>query len=90
MGKKKSKGQLLVGFALETDNETENAKKKIKSKNLDFIVLNSLNNKGAGFKTDTNKISIIDKHNKITHFELKPKLAVAIDIVDKIAALLKK
>ncbi len=65
LGKLKTKKQLLVGFALETENETANAKEKIKKKNLDLIVLNSLNDKGAGFKTDTNKITIIDKSNKI-------------------------
>jgi len=82
LGKLKKKNQLLVGFALETENETDNALGKLKKKNLDFIVLNSLNDKGAGFKTDTNKITIIDKHNKITKFELKSKTQVAIDIVD--------
>ncbi|MGB3947021.1 MAG: bifunctional phosphopantothenoylcysteine decarboxylase/phosphopantothenate--cysteine ligase CoaBC [Bacteroidia bacterium] len=82
LGKLKKKNQLLVGFALETENETDNALGKLKKKNLDFIVLNSLNDKGAGFKTDTNKITIIDKHNKITKFELKSKAQVAIDIVD--------
>ena len=89
LGKKKSKKQILVGFALETDHEEENAKKKIKNKNLDLIVLNSLQNKGAGFKTDTNKISIIDRHNKITRYELKPKSEVAADIAEKIILLLK-
>jgi phosphopantothenoylcysteine decarboxylase/phosphopantothenate--cysteine ligase len=75
---------LLVGFALETENETENAKLKIKKKNLDLIVLNSLNDKGAGFKTDTNKITIIDKYNKIVKFELKSKEDVAKDILKMI------
>ena len=84
LGKIKKSNQLLVGFALETENEVENAKLKIKNKNLDLIVLNSLNDKGAGFKTETNKITIIDKHNKITKFELKSKLDVAKDIVKKI------
>ena len=84
LGKLKKKNQLLVGFALETENETDNALGKLKKKNLDFIVLNSLNDKGAGFKTDTNKITLIDKHNKITKFELKSKAQVAIDIVDTI------
>ena len=57
--------QVLIGFALETDNEIENAKKKLKAKNLDAIVLNSLKNKGAGFATDTNKITIIKRDNKL-------------------------
>ncbi len=84
LGKLKTKKQLLVGFALETENETANAKVKIKKKNLDLIILNSLNDKGAGFKTDTNKITIIDKYNKITKFELKSKENVAKDILKTI------
>ncbi|HRH64371.1 MAG TPA: bifunctional phosphopantothenoylcysteine decarboxylase/phosphopantothenate--cysteine ligase CoaBC [Bacteroidia bacterium] len=87
LGKLKKKHQLLVGFALETDNEIEHAKAKIKNKNLDFIVLNSLNDKGAGFKSDTNKITLIDKHTKITKFELKSKQEVAVDIVQKVIDL---
>jgi phosphopantothenoylcysteine decarboxylase/phosphopantothenate--cysteine ligase len=82
------KKQILVGFSLETDNEVENAKSKIAKKNLDFIVLNSLNDKGAGFKLDTNKISIIDKDNNIQRFELKSKEEVAKDIVDHLIQLL--
>lgn len=88
LGKLKSKNQKLIGFALETDNEVENAKKKIKSKNLDFIVLNSLNDKGAGFKGNSNKITIIDKQNKIHKFELKSKVEVAEDIVAKCIQIL--
>jgi phosphopantothenoylcysteine decarboxylase / phosphopantothenate---cysteine ligase len=86
LGQLKKKDQLLVGFALETDNEEENAREKLRKKNLDFIVLNSLNDKGAGFKHDTNKISIIDKNN-IHKFELKTKQAVAVDIVNHIIEL---
>ena len=82
LGIKKSKDQFLLGFALETNNALENAKKKIDSKNLDAIVLNSLEDEGAGFGVDTNKISIIDSDNKITRFELKSKSDVALDIVD--------
>ena len=82
------KNQILIGFALETDYEEENAKSKIAKKNLDFIVLNSLNDKGAGFKHDTNKISIIDKHNKIQRFELKSKDEVANDIVTHLIKIL--
>lgn len=89
LGKLKKSGQLLVGFALETENETENAKAKIKKKNLDLIVLNSLNDKGAGFKTDTNKITVIDKYNKLTKFELKSKAEAAKDIVEIIKATAK-
>ena len=87
MGNKKSDEQFIVGFALETDNEVENAKNKLKGKNLDMIVLNSLNNKGAGFQHNTNKITIIDKANNICNFELKDKNEVAKDIIDKIIEL---
>lgn len=81
LGQKKT-NQILVGFALETDNEIENAKVKLTSKNLDFIVLNSLNDNGAGFKHDTNKITIIDNDNKLYKFELKSKDEVAEDIIN--------
>lgn len=76
--------QFLVGFALETENEIDNAKAKIKSKNLDLIVLNSLQDKGAGFKSDTNKITLIDKDDKVQRFELKSKNEVAEDIFKEI------
>jgi phosphopantothenoylcysteine decarboxylase / phosphopantothenate---cysteine ligase len=83
LGKRKKK-QLLVGFALETNDEIKNAKKKLAAKNLDFIVLNSLNDKGAGFQKDTNKISIIDRKNKISKYKTKSKIDVASDIFLKI------
>jgi phosphopantothenoylcysteine decarboxylase/phosphopantothenate--cysteine ligase len=89
LGEIKKESQILVGFALETNDELENAAKKLKSKNLDFIVLNSLNEKGAGFKVDTNKITIIDKSNNQEFFELKSKTDVATDIVKKIEALME-
>jgi len=76
--------QLLIGFALETDNEEANAKLKLQNKNLDFIILNSLRDKGAGFSTDTNRITILDKHNNILNFELKSKQKVAQDILFKV------
>ncbi len=76
--------QFLVGFALETNNELSNAKDKLKSKNLDLIVLNSLNDIGAGFKNDTNKVTIIDKSEKISEFSLKSKAEVAEDIFQEI------
>lgn len=76
-------GQTLVGFALETDNEIENAQNKLKRKGLDLLVLNSLKDKGAGFKTDTNKVTVISV-DKIMPFPLKPKIEVAGDIVDEI------
>jgi len=75
------KKQFLIGFALETNNEIENAKGKLKKKNLDFIVLNSLQDKGAGFGKPTNKITIIDKDDTLISFELKSKKEVANDIV---------
>ncbi|MFV0247548.1 MAG: bifunctional phosphopantothenoylcysteine decarboxylase/phosphopantothenate--cysteine ligase CoaBC [Tenacibaculum sp.] len=83
LGKVKRK-QLLIGFALETHNELENAKSKIKQKNLDFIVLNSLRDKGAGFATDTNKITLIDSEFKCKEFELKSKKEVSEDIFNEI------
>ncbi|GAB4281481.1 MAG: bifunctional phosphopantothenoylcysteine decarboxylase/phosphopantothenate--cysteine ligase CoaBC [Marinilabiliales bacterium] len=83
-GEIKKQGQLLIGFALETDEEIKNAEKKLHDKNLDFIILNSLKDKGAGFGYDTNKIKIITKNNKIHNFELKSKKEVAIDIVNHI------
>lgn len=88
LGSLKTKKQLLVGFALETDNELANAKQKLSKKNLDFIVLNSLKQKGAGFAHNTNQISIIDRQGKVTHFGLKSKTEVAHDIVNKIIKLL--
>ena len=90
LGEKKRKNQVLVGFALETNDALENAKKKLNTKNLDFIVLNTLQDKGAGFGTNTNKITIVERNNKITKFELKPKTDVAKDIVNKIIQLIKK
>lgn len=88
LGKMKKDNQVLVGFALETNDEQHNAEDKLKRKNLDFIVLNSLNDKGAGFRYDTNKISIIDRKSK-TDFPLKSKAEVAVDIVDHLAEILK-
>ena len=89
LGKIKKKSQLLAGFALETDNELENAKSKLKRKNLDLIVLNSLQEEGAGFDHDTNRITIIDRDNNINKFELKSKAEAAKDILDKIVALVR-
>ncbi|MFN6944551.1 MAG: bifunctional phosphopantothenoylcysteine decarboxylase/phosphopantothenate--cysteine ligase CoaBC [Cytophagaceae bacterium] len=83
-GKLKRAGQVLVGFALETNNELEHAAQKLKNKNLDLIILNSLKDEGAGFGHDTNKITILDKDNNITRFELKTKEAVATDIVESV------
>ncbi len=87
LGKIKKKGQFLAGFALETDNEVENAKGKLQRKNLDIIILNSLKDDGAGFGHDTNRITIIDSNNNIDKFELKSKDEVAFDILKKIISL---
>lgn len=81
---KQKKHQIHVGFALETDNEIENAKNKRIKKSFDFVVLNSLKDSGAGFQKDTNRITIIDKHNNIEKFQLKTKQEVAVDIADKL------
>ena len=88
LGKQKTH-QILAGFALETNNLMEYAMAKIQKKNLDFIVANSAVEQGAGFGTDTNKVTIIDKHNKITNFELKSKQEVAKDIADFAIKLLQ-
>ena len=87
LGKLKKDNQVMVGFALETNDEVEHAKGKLERKNLDFIVLNSLNDKGAGFRHDTNKITIIDKENVI-EFPLKNKKEVATDIINHLAEIL--
>ncbi len=89
LGKIKKETQILAGFALETDNEIDNAKEKIRRKNLDIIVMNSLREKGAGFGHDTNKITIIDKYNNIDKFELKSKEEAARDILGKIISMIK-
>ena len=80
------KNQFLIGFALETENEIDHAKLKIQKKNLDLIVLNSLNDEGAGFGKSTNKITFIDKHFNIEPMALKSKEAVAQDIINKVIA----
>ncbi|TXB65821.1 bifunctional phosphopantothenoylcysteine decarboxylase/phosphopantothenate--cysteine ligase CoaBC [Vicingus serpentipes] len=90
VGEIKKQNQLLVGFALETNDEKENAIKKLNSKNLDMIILNSLNDIGAGFGHNTNKVTIIDKNNNVEDFELKSKALVASDIFNKIISLLKQ
>ena len=87
LGKIKTDSQRLVGFALETNDETAHAQDKLKRKNLDFIVLNSLNDKGAGFRCDTNKITIIDS-GKAEEYPLKTKKEVAADIIDKLDSIL--
>lgn len=90
LGKQKKAGQLLIGFALETEDEEANAIKKLESKNLDLIILNSLKNKGAGFKVNTNKITIIDRHHNKYYYDPKPKMEVAADICLKIIEMIPK
>ncbi len=88
LGKMKNKSQILVGFALETNNEIENATAKLERKNLDLIVMNSMQDKGAGFGYDTNRITLIDRNNNIDKFELKSKEEAARDILNKIVSML--
>jgi phosphopantothenoylcysteine decarboxylase/phosphopantothenate--cysteine ligase len=88
LGKLKKYNQTIVGFALETDNEEPNAIEKLKKKNFDIVVLNSMQDEGAGFKFDTNKITIIDKAGNVAKFGLKTKKEVAIDIVDYVYKLI--
>jgi len=87
LGKQKREGQILVGFALETENEESNARHKLEKKNLDLIVLNSLSDKGAGFEYDTNKILLITRKGEIIPFPIKAKTDVAADIVNHIINL---
>lgn len=88
-GKIKKTNQLSIGFALETNDELKHAKGKLEKKNFDIVVLNSLNDKGAGFQFNTNKITIVNRNNKITKFELKGKDEVADDIILEIQKILK-
>ncbi len=87
LGQLKQPHQVIVGFALETDHEMEHAAEKLAKKNLDFIVLNSVNDAGAGFQYDTNKVTIIDNSGKVTKFDLKPKTEVARDIADYVSKI---
>lgn len=89
LGSSKKENQVIVGFALETNDELDNAQSKLERKNFDFIVLNSLRDSGAGFATDTNKITIVKKDKSINHFELKSKTEVAKDIVNTLKTFLK-
>ncbi|HTF81097.1 MAG TPA: bifunctional phosphopantothenoylcysteine decarboxylase/phosphopantothenate--cysteine ligase CoaBC, partial [Cytophagales bacterium] len=88
IGQLKKEGQIMVGFALETNDALENAKTKLNRKNLDLIVLNSLSDLGSGFGHDTNKVTILDKKGRIEFFELKSKQAVAKDILESVIACL--
>ena len=84
VGNIRTDNQTVVGFALETENGLENAKKKLHTKNIDLIVLNEMNESGVGFKTKTNKVSIITKNDQVTEYDLKPKNEVALDILNAI------
>ena len=84
VGNMRADNQTIVGFALETENGLENAKKKLHTKNIDLIVLNEMNESGVGFKTKTNKVSIITKNDQVTEYDLKPKNEVALDILNAI------
>ncbi|MCE1198222.1 MAG: phosphopantothenoylcysteine decarboxylase [Marinilabiliales bacterium] len=88
LGKMKRTDQMLIGFALETQNELDNAQLKMERKNLDMIVLNSLREEGAGFGHDTNKVTLLERKGHISEYALKSKREVASDIVEKIAELL--
>jgi phosphopantothenoylcysteine decarboxylase/phosphopantothenate--cysteine ligase len=90
LGQRKTGKQFLAGFALESGDGIKYAKEKLIRKNFDFIVLNSLEDKGSGFNSDTNKITIIDKNNNIAGFELKPKYDVASDIIQFLAKLIQQ
>ena len=88
MGKKKGDEQIFVGFALETDHEVEHARSKLKKKNLDLMVLNSLREEGVGFGTDTNRVTMIDRSGNTDEFELKLKSQVAADLVDRVVKMM--
>lgn len=88
LGASKSKGQYTIGFALETQNGLANAKGKLERKNFDLIVLNSLSDKGAGFKHNTNKVSIVNKNGDVQEYPLKSKMAVAKDIINQLISII--
>jgi phosphopantothenoylcysteine decarboxylase/phosphopantothenate--cysteine ligase len=87
LGRLKRTDQCLVGFALETNDEIENASSKLRKKNLDMIVLNSLREQGAGFGFDTNKVSILTREGQVFDYSLKSKKEVAVDIIDRMIEL---
>lgn len=89
MGKKKKSGQLFVGFALESDNGLEHAKRKLETKNLDLILLNHTGEPGEGFGSDTNRVSMIDRMQKVEEYELKPKKQVAKDLVERVKKMIQ-
>ncbi len=89
MGKRKSANQLFVGFALETEQGVEYAQEKMQKKNMDLMVLNSLQDEGAGFGTDTNKVTMMDQTGKMEKYELKPKAQVATDLIGRVIKMIE-
>ena len=89
MGKRKKSGQIFVGFALESDHGLENARLKLVKKNLDLILLNHTGEAGAGFGTDTNRVTMIDRRGDVEQYELKPKRQVAVDLVDRLIKMME-
>ena len=89
LGRRKSAKQLFVGFALETDHELQHARTKMVKKNLDLIVLNSLREEGAGFGTDTNRVTMLDRAGAVENYELKPKIQVAADLVKRVVNMIE-
>jgi len=90
LGHLKKTNQVVVGFALETDNEMANAGEKLKKKNFDLVVLNSLKDEGAGFQYDTNKATLLDKNGNVINLELKTKVALAKDIADQVSKIMEE
>jgi phosphopantothenoylcysteine decarboxylase/phosphopantothenate--cysteine ligase len=89
LGREKREGQMFVGFALETGHGMENARAKLETKNLDLVVLNSLEEQGTGFEGDTNRVTMIDRAGKVEEYELKPKQQVAADLVERVIKMME-
>jgi len=89
MGKRKKSSQLFVGFALESDHGLENALKKLEKKNLDLVLLNHTNEEGAGFGTDTNRVTMIDRQGDVEEYKLKPKSQVAVDLAERLIMMIE-
>ena len=89
MGRRKRAGQIMVGFALETEHELEYARQKLEKKNMDLVVLNSMRDSGAGFETDTNRVTMVDRLGNVDRYELKPKAQVASDLVQRVIKMVE-
>ena len=89
MGRRKRAGQIMVGFALETEHELEHARQKLEKKNMDLVVLNSMRDSGAGFETDTNRVTVVDRLGNVERYELKPKAQVASDLVQRVIKMVE-